>query len=47
MRKLAEQADLTWQALKGSPNLLMQAGAAPDETEVNRITNGMDNIVAK
>ena len=47
MRKLAEQADLTWQALKGSPNLLTQAGTVPDETEANRIANGMDNIVAK
>ena len=47
MRKLAEQADLTWQALKGPTDLLMHAVAAPDESEVNKIASSKGNPAAK
>ena len=47
MRKLAEQADLTWQGLKGSPGLLTNAVSTSSEAEVNRITKGRSNPRSK
>ena len=43
MRKLAEQADLTWQGLKGAQNLLTNAVSELEETEVNRVVRGKSN----
>ena len=47
MRKLAEQADLTWQGLKGAQSLLTNAASEPEETEVNRVVRGRNNARAK
>ena len=40
MRKLAEQADLTWKGLKGTQSLLTNLVCEPQETEVNRAVKG-------
>ena len=47
MRKLAKQADLTWQGLKGAQSLLMNAVSEPEETEVHRVAKGRSNARAK
>ena len=47
MRKLAEQADLLWQGLKGAQSLLTNAISEPEETEVHRVTKGRINARAK
>ena len=47
MRKLAKQADLTWQGLKGAQSLLTNAVSEPEETEVHRVAKGRSNARAK
>ena len=47
MRKLAEQADLTRQGLKGSQSLLTNAVSELEETEVNRVAKSRSNARAK
>ena len=43
MRKLAEKADLMWQALKGSQGTLTGAVSMPDPTETNVVSRGRGN----
>ena len=47
MRKLAEQADLTWQGLKSSLSLLTNTVSDPEEMEVNRVAKSRNNTWAK
>ena len=47
MRKLAEQADLTWQGLKGAQSLLTNAVSEYEETEVNRVVRSRNSAKAK
>ena len=47
MRKLAEKADLMWQALKDSPRSLTNAVSIPDTVETNIISKSRGNLSAK
>ena len=47
MRKLAKQADLTWQGLKDAQSLLTNTVSEPGETEVNRVVKSRNNAKAK